>query len=184
MIDIIGAFLLLIVFSWLFVIIILAYLITFNTPFFFSQERIGKHERTFKLIKFRSLLNAPDTLQERRFRLGDFLRATSLDELPQLYNVLIGKMSLIGPRPLPVAYLPLFSESQRKRHSVRPGITGLAQVSGRNSLSWKTKFEFDVYYVKNISFLLDLGIVVKTIALLLSFRKDNSLNEMPFKGNE
>jgi undecaprenyl phosphate N,N'-diacetylbacillosamine 1-phosphate transferase len=170
--------------SWLFLFIALGYLLTLNTPIIFIQERIGKNEKSFRMIKFRTLRNSTATLQDRRFRFGDFLRFTSLDEVPQLWHVLKGEMSLIGPRPLPVAYLPLFSETQRLRHVVRPGITGLAQVNGRHAISWKAKFEFDIHYVKNVSLLLDLGIAVKTLLLILSLRKDNSLNESPFRGDK
>jgi len=122
-------------------------------------------------------------LLERKFPLGNFLRSTSLDELPQLIHVLRGEMSLIGPRPLPLEYLPLFSKEQSLRHSVKPGITGLAQVSGRNSLSWEEKFKLDILYVRTVSFMLDMKITLKTIILLLSFKKDHSLSEQKFSGN-
>jgi len=133
------------------------------------------------MIKFRTLKVSDE--QDRRFVLGNVLRFLSLDELPQLLNVLMGDMSLIGPRPLPIEYLPLFSAEQKKRHDVRPGITGWAQVNGRNSVSWEQKFKFDVMYVQKVSFLFDAKIVVKTIILLLSFRKDTSLLEKKFTGS-
>jgi lipopolysaccharide/colanic/teichoic acid biosynthesis glycosyltransferase len=114
--------------------------------------------------------------------LGDFLRFTSLDELPQLYNVIRGDMSLVGPRALPVDYLHLLSAEHNIRHSVRPGITGLAQVNGRHTLPWDAKFAFDMFYVNNISFALDVKILVRTFLILFSFRKDVSLLEKPFTG--
>ena len=108
---------------------------------------------------------------------------TSLDELPQLINVLKGDMSLIGPRPLPLEYIPHFSAEQWKRHLVRPGISGLAQVNGRNAISWQSKFQYDLYYLNNLSLRLDIAILFKTFLLLLSFKKDTSLNEQKFMGN-
>ncbi len=182
--DFTLALLSLIILSWLFILIILVFTLSLSFPFFFVHDRTGKQGRIFQLYKFRTLKPHGNTLHERRFWLGDFLRATSLDELPQLINVLRGEMSLIGPRPLPVEYLSLMSAEQKQRHQVKPGITGWAQVNGRNAISWKEKFELDNYYVKHISFVLDATIVFKTIQLLLSFKKDVSLNEKPFTGNE
>jgi len=182
-VDIVFSLLLMILLSWLGVVIFFVYVLTFNFPILFKQLRIGKDNKPFVMYKFRTLredLNIP--LNERRFWLGDVLRFFSLDELPQLWHVLTGEMSLIGPRALPMEYLPLMNENQRSRHEVRPGVTGLTQVSGRHDLSWKKKFELDVYYVKHLSLLLDLKIVVKTIALLISFTKDNSLAEKKFEG--
>lgn len=133
--------------------------------------------------KFRTLsVDENKDLQQRRFILGDVLRKTSLDELPQLWNVLNGEMSLVGPRPLPVEYDQLFSEEQRKRLEVKPGITGWAQVHGRHSISWKEKLDLDNWYVKNISFIIDMQILYKTVVLLLSFKKDRSLEEEKFTG--
>ncbi|HOX83592.1 MAG TPA: sugar transferase [Chryseolinea sp.] len=179
--DIVFSVLLLVATSWIFMLLMLLYLITFNLPVFFVQDRIGKNSITFRMIKFRTLKVSDE--QDRRFVLGNVLRFLSLDELPQLLNVLMGDMSLIGPRPLPIEYLPLFSAEQKKRHDVRPGITGWAQVNGRNSVSWEQKFKFDVMYVQKVSFLFDAKIVVKTIILLLSFRKDTSLLEKKFTGS-
>ena len=159
-------------------------MLSYQLPVFFIQERIGKGEKIFRLIKFRSLRNTGINLKEREFWLGNILRRTSLDELPQLFNVLKGEMSLIGPRALPVEYLPLFSAEQRKRFSVLPGITGWAQVNGRHSISWKKKFELDNYYVDHISFLLDMKILFKTLVLLLSFQPDRSLQEEKFTGHD
>ena len=152
--------------------------------FFYRQKRIGRGEATFDLIKFRTLTNKDiEPLSARTFWLGNLLRSTSLDELPQIWNIVKGEMSWIGPRPLPMEYGSLFSEEQKKRFQVRPGISGWAQVNGRHSVSWQKKFELDNYYVDRISFKLDLLILFKTIVLLLSFRKDNSLQEEKFKGN-
>ena len=131
---------------------------------FFIQTRPGKNEKLFNIRKFKTMNDKKDTQgnllrdDDRITTVGNFLRKTSLDEFPQLWNVLKGDMSLIGPRPLLVRYLPLYNEHQRKRHTVRPGITGWAQVNGRNAISWDTKFAYDVWYVENISFLLDIKI--------------------------
>lgn len=131
-------------------------------PVFFTQERAGKDGRVFRFLKFRTMRDgdAPDA--ERLTRLGRVLRATSLDELPQLVHVLSGKMSLVGPRPLPARYLPRYSPEQARRHEVRPGITGWAQVNGRNTLTWDEKFRHDVWYVDHRSFALDLKILFLT----------------------
>ena len=137
-------------------------------PFFF-QTRPGKKAKLFKIIKFKTMNDKKDAdgnlLPDinRLTPIGSFVRKTSLDEIPQLLNVLKGDMSLIGPRPLLVQYLPLYNDFQKRRHEVRPGITGWAQVNGRNAISWKQKFEYDVWYVNNISFLLDISIVFRTI---------------------
>ncbi len=180
--DVVLAVLILILFSWLFLIILLFYLRSFQFPFFFWQQRIGKDVEVFEVVKFRTLTEAAGTPEQRRFLLGDILRYLSLDELPQIWNVLKGEMSFIGPRPLPTEYLRLFTSQQVKRHSVRPGITGWAQVNGRHSISWAQKFELDLYYIKHISLSLDIRILFKTIMLLLSFRKDTSLTEEKFRG--
>jgi lipopolysaccharide/colanic/teichoic acid biosynthesis glycosyltransferase len=160
-------------------------------PFFF-QTRPGKHEKLFKIIKFKTMNDTRDKEgnllpdAKRLTPLGKFVRSTSLDELPQLLNVLKGEMSLIGPRPLLVKYLPLYSDEQRKRHSVRPGITGWAQVNGRNAISWKQKFELDVVYVTELSFIFDVKIVLATIKKVL-FREGiastTSVTMEEFKGN-
>lgn len=141
---------------------------------FFIQERPGRYERIFKLIKFRTMSNAkdkdgnllPDDVRLNKY--GRFLRASSLDELPELINILIGDMSIIGPRPLLVKYLPLYNEEQRHRHDVRPGLTGYAQVNGRNAISWEEKFKFDVEYVNKITFIGDLKILFGTIKAVLT----------------
>ena len=136
---------------------------------FFTQERPGKNEKIFKLIKFRTMSNAKDkdgNLLPDDVRLngyGKFLRSTSLDELPELWNILVGDMSIVGPRPLLVRYLPRYNAQQRRRHEVRPGLTGYAQVNGRNALTWEDKFRMDVEYVDNITFLGDVKIILGTV---------------------
>jgi undecaprenyl phosphate N,N'-diacetylbacillosamine 1-phosphate transferase len=169
--------------GWLVLLIVLMYILLMEFPLFFVQTRVGHGCKTFKMWKFRTLAADESLpLAERNFMLGKWLRFTNLDELPQLWNIVRGEMSFIGPRPLPEEYLPLYSEAQNKRHEVKPGITGWAQVNGRNSIPWKKKFELDVYYVNHLSFKLDLLIMVKTLLLVLSFRKDVSLREEKFKG--
>ncbi len=140
---------------------------------FFIQERPGFHEKIFKLVKFRTMTNAKDSNgyllsdEERLNKYGSFLRSTSLDELPELFNILIGQMAFIGPRPLLVKYLPRYSKEQHRRHDVRPGLSGYAQVNGRNAVSWEDKFAMDVWYVDNLSFKLDLKIFFMTISSVL-----------------
>ena len=141
---------------------------------FFTQERPGWHEKIFKLIKFRTMSNEKDKdgkLLPDEVRLnsyGKFLRSTSLDELPELFNICKGDMSIIGPRPLLVKYLPYYTDRERLRHSVRPGLTGYAQVHGRNEISWEKKFELDVWYVKHLTFLTDFKVIIDTIKVVLS----------------
>lgn len=144
---------------------------------FFTQDRPGKNGKIFKLVKFKSMTDERDSNgnllpdEERITRIGKFIRSTSLDELPQLYNILRGDLSIIGPRPLLIQYLPLYSPEQARRHDVRPGVTGWAQVNGRNAISWKRKFELDVWYVDNLSFSLDMKILFLT-ALKVIKRSD------------
>ena len=157
------------------VILVVAVLVRchLGAPVIFCQERPGKDEEIFKLYKFRSMTDAcdaygqllPDELRLTRF--GRFLRSTSLDELPELWNIFKGDMSIVGPRPLLVEYLPYYTEEERHRHDVSPGLTGLAQVNGRNNLSWEEKFAYDLEYVENISFAMDIRIVVLTIFKVL-----------------
>ena len=183
LVDICFSMVALVLFGWLFLLILLLYLVSFQLPVLFIQQRIGKNQRPFYLLKFRSLVGLNNSTEKESFLLGKILRYLSLDELPQLWNVLKGEMSIVGPRPLPIEYLPLFSKQQLVRHDVLPGITGWAQVNGRHSISWKQKFELDIYYVNHVSFRLDMLILFKTVVLLLSFRKDKSLVEEKFKGN-
>lgn len=154
---------------WLYLILFILVRVKLGSPVFFKQQRPGKNEKIFTLYKFRTMTDArdengnllPDEVRLTAF--GKMLRSTSLDELPELFNILKGDMSLIGPRPLLVKYLPLYNEEQRHRHDVRPGLTGLAQVNGRNAISWEKKFEYDVEYVRNPSFLLDCRILLQTV---------------------
>ena len=144
-----------------------------GAPVIFCQERPGKDEEIFKLYKFRSMTDACDAYGEllpdelRLTRFGRFLRSTSLDELPELWNIFKGDMSIVGPRPLLVKYLPLYNEEQRHRHDVTPGLTGWAQVHGRNLCSWEEKFDYDIWYVDHVSFILDLQIIFLTVKSVL-----------------
>lgn len=157
------------------VILVIAALVRLRlgTPVFFRQERPGKNGRPFRIIKFRTMTDARDSAYqllpdaERLTRFGRFLRATSLDELPELWNVVRGEMSLVGPRPLRMEYLPRYSPEQARRHDVLPGITGWAQIHGRNAITWEEKFRHDVWYVDNVSFCLDLHILAKTVGKIL-----------------
>ena len=159
---------------------------------FFLQERPGKDEKIFKVIKFKTMNDRRDENgnllpdSERLTTIGRWIRSLSLDEIPQLINVLKGDMSLIGPRPLLVQYLPLYDEVQRRRHEVRPGITGWAQVNGRNAISWQEKFEHDVWYVDHLSLSLDIKILLKTIEKVFKREGINSGTHVtmePFNGN-
>ncbi len=144
-------------------LVALAVRIADGSPVVFRQERAGLGGRPFSMMKFRTLRGGEGSAAARRTRLGRFLRSTSLDELPQLLHVLSGKMALVGPRPLPTAYLPRYSPEQARRHEARPGITGWAQVNGRNAISWDEKFRLDVWYVDNRSLLLDAKILFLTV---------------------
>jgi lipopolysaccharide/colanic/teichoic acid biosynthesis glycosyltransferase len=167
--DIAVAFNALFAFLPILIVVALSIRIKLGTPILFIQNRPGLHGKVFKIIKFRTMLDAknrggnssPD--YKRMTRFGAFLRSTSLDELPGLWNVLKGDISLVGPRPLLVEYLLLYNPEQARRHDVRPGITGWAQVNGRNAISWEEKFELDVWYVDNQSFILDLKILLLTV---------------------
>lgn len=156
-----------------FAAIAIAVRINMGSPVIFSQPRPGKNEKIFRVMKFRTMTSEKDERgnllpdNRRLTKLGAFLRKTSLDEIPQLLNVIKGDMSFIGPRPLVVEYLPYYTEEEKLRHSVRPGITGLAQINGRNNTTWGKKFSYDINYVKNISFLLDAKIAFLTIVKVL-----------------
>ncbi len=151
----------------LFLVVALAVRLALGAPVFFTQERAGLHGRAFRLIKFRSMRPGPGSDAERLTRFGRFLRASSLDELPELLLVLRGTLALVGPRPLPTAYLPRYSPEQARRHEVVPGITGWAQVNGRNALSWEKRFALDVWYVDHRSLALDFRILLLTIRAVL-----------------
>lgn len=160
---------------------------------FFFQERPGKNGKIFKICKFKSMTDERDDKgnllpnEQRITKVGKFIRSTSIDELPQLWNVLKGDMSLIGPRPLPVRYLELYNERQAHRHDVRPGISGWAQVNGRNNITWGQKFEYDVYYVENVSFIFDCKIILKTIQKVFAGADinagDNKIGGIGFNGH-
>ena len=169
LIDFIASLAAFVVLSPVFIIVtILLFLANQGKPFF-VQPRPGKHGKVLRILKFKTMNDRKDGQgnllpdAERLTLIGKVVRKTSLDEIPQLLNVLIGDMSLIGPRPLLVEYLPLYNETQRRRHEVKPGITGWAQVNGRNAISWEQKFDYDVYYVDHISFLLDVKIILLTV---------------------
>jgi lipopolysaccharide/colanic/teichoic acid biosynthesis glycosyltransferase len=169
LLDVLVAFAGLLLLSPFFILITLALSITNAGKPFFFQARPGKEECIFKVIKFKTMNDATDKRgnllpdEKRLTTIGKFIRKTSLDEIPQLINVLKGDMSLIGPRPLLIKYLPLYNAVQKRRHEVKPGITGWAQINGRNSLSWEEKFKYDVWYIEHLSFLLDIKILVMTI---------------------
>lgn len=185
--DFIIALVVLLLVSPLFLIVALLLFIQNNGSIFFFQERPGHREKPFQIIKFKTMTDEKDENGnllpdiERITATGQFVRKYSLDELPQLINVLKGDMSLIGPRPLLYKYIPLYSEEQRRRHEVRPGITGWAQVNGRNSISWTKKFKLDVYYVENVSFRLDFKIFWLTILKVIKREGVNQSEARPMQ---
>ena len=172
--DVLICLLALILLFWLYGIIAVLVKVKLGSPVVFSQKRPGKDEKVFNLYKFRSMTNERDEKgnllpdEARMTRFGHFLRATSLDELPELFNIIRGDMSLIGPRPLLVRYLPFYTEREHHRHDVRPGLTGLAQVKGRNFITWEEIFEYDLKYVNNCTFKMDIRIFLETILKVLS----------------
>lgn len=180
LIDIICSLIGLILFSPILLVVALLIRINLGSPVFFTQTRLGKDGKEFKMIKFRTMKDSLDKFgqllpdEQRLTKFGKVLRSTSLDELPELINVLKGDMTLVGPRPLLVEYKELYSERQFRRHEVSPGITGWAQINGRNAISWNERFELDVWYVDNISFLLDMKILVMTILKVI---KRDGINE-------
>ncbi|WP_394861928.1 sugar transferase [Paraclostridium bifermentans] len=192
-IDILGSSLGGLLISPILIIIAILIRIKLGSPIFFTQDRVGKDGKVFKIIKFRTMLEAYDKFgetlsdKERVTSFGNFLRSTSLDELPELINVLKGDMSLVGPRPLLVEYIGLYSKEQFRRHEVRPGMTGWAQVNGRNNLNWDDKFKMDVEYVDNVNLLLDIKILFLTIFKVLKrdgVSKDGHVTMDKFKGNQ
>ena len=177
LLDILISLTFIVLFSWLYLILVILVRIKLGSPVLFCQERPGYNEKIFKLYKFRTMTDKRDENghllpdSERLTKFGSMLRSTSLDELPEMFNILKGDMSLIGPRPLLVEYLPYYTEEERLRHSVRPGLTGLAQVSGRNYLAWNKRLARDVEYVNHISFIMDVKIIIKTIMVV--FKKED-----------
>lgn len=191
--DIIVALSALIVLSPVMIIVAVLIRLKLGSPVLFTQARPGLNSVVFNMMKFRSMLDAkdqkgnvlPDDMRMTKF--GAFIRSASLDELPGLLNVLRGDMSLVGPRPLLVQYLPLYSQEQARRHNVRPGITGWAQVNGRNAISWEDKFKFDVWYVDNQSFWLDIKILLLTVKKVFvreGISADGHVTIEPFRGSE
>lgn len=192
LLDFILSLIAIIILSPILLIVAILVRIKLGSPVIFKQERPGLHEKIFTLYKFRTMTDAkdkegnllPDDVRLTKF--GKLLRSTSLDELPELFNILKGDMAIVGPRPLLVRYLPLYNEHQKHRHDVRPGFTGLAQVNGRNSISWEEKFDLDVYYTKHLSFFMDIKIIIKTVKVVL-FREgissETSVTMEEFRGS-
>lgn len=190
--DFLAALLGLLLLSPIFVLVMIGlYVANQGKPFFF-QARPGKNERIFKIIKFKTMNDKKDAQgnllpdAQRLTKIGSFVRKTSLDEIPQLINVLKGDMSLIGPRPLLPQYLPLYNETQKRRHQVRPGITGWAQVNGRNAITWKRKFELDVEYVDSLSFMMDVKVFFTTFKKVFKsegISQEGQATAEPFNGN-
>lgn len=191
--DFLLSLIALIVLSPILIIIAILVRVKLGSPVIFKQQRPGKNEKIFTLYKFRSMTDKRDENgnllpdSERLTKFGKALRSTSLDELPELFNILKGDMAIVGPRPLLVEYLPLYNEEQKQRHNVRPGLTGLAQVNGRNTISWEEKFNEDINYVKNITFKGDIKIILKTIIKVFKregiTQKDKATIER-FNGNK
>ncbi len=187
LLDIIISFTALVILSPVLLVTAVMVRVKLGSPVIFHQDRPGCHEKVFRLCKFRSMTDErgadgellPDEVRLTKF--GKTLRATSLDELPELWNILKGDMSLIGPRPLLVKYLPLYNELQRHRHDVRPGLTGWAQVNGRNAITWEQRFEYDVDYVEHISFWMDLKILFRTVAVVFGHRGISSATDATMK---
>jgi len=193
MFDLFASIVLLFLFFPFFVLISFSVLFLLGHPIFFVQQRPGFNGKPFKLIKFRTMLHKKDKLgrlledKDRLTNFGLFLRSTSMDELPELFNVLKGDMSFVGPRPLLMEYMELYDDKQRKRHDIRPGITGWAQINGRNNISWQRKFDLDIWYIENKSFLLDLKILFLTFKKVI-FREgvsqEGTVTAKKFEGNE
>ena len=190
--DLMLSLIAVIICSPIFLVLFLLVRIKLGSPVLFTQERPGKDEKIFKLYKFRTMTSQTDAHGEllpddiRLTSFGKKLRATSLDELPELFNILKGDMSIVGPRPLLVKYLPLYNEEQRHRHDVRPGLTGQAQVHGRNAISWEEKFKHDVAYTRNVTFLNDCRIILATILKVIKrdgINSETSATMEEFRGN-
>lgn len=191
--DFILSLFAIIILSPILLIVALLVRIKLGSPVIFKQERPGLHEKIFTLYKFRTMTDGKDKDgnllpdDQRLTKFGKLLRSTSLDELPELFNILKGDMSIVGPRPLLVKYLPLYNEHQKHRHDARPGFTGWAQCNGRNALSWEEKFDLDIYYVKHLTFILDLSVIFKTIKIVFlreGISSDTSVTMEEFRGTE
>lgn len=189
LLDILLSLIGIILLCWLYLILFILVRVKLGSPVFFKQQRPGKNEKIFTLYKFRTMTDArdengnllPDAVRLTGF--GKFLRATSLDELPELFNILKGDMSLIGPRPLLVSYLPYYSEREKLRHTVRPGLTGLAQVSGRNFIDWDHRLQKDVEYVQHLSFAMDLKVLWRTVKTVLGHTDEVAEDTNAAEGN-
>ena len=187
--DILISLVILVLFCWLYLILAVLVRIKLGSPVLFKQPRPGKDEKIFNMYKFRTMTDARDKEgkllpdSERLTGFGKLLRKTSLDELPELFCILKGDMSFIGPRPLLVEYLPYYTKREKLRHTVRPGLTGLAQASGRNTVDWDTRFELDATYVENLSFLMDLKVIVMTIKTVLGHSEQVAEDTSKVEGN-
>ena len=186
-IDIFLSVIFILLFWWLYIIIVILVRRKLGGPVIFRQKRPGLNEKIFTMYKFRTMTDEKDkegnllSDKDRLTKFGKFLRSTSLDEIPELWNVIKGEMSLVGPRPLLVSYLAKYNEYEKRRHEVRPGITGFAQVNGRNNTTWEDRFKNDIYYVENISFLLDIKIIIKTFLKVIKKSAINQNEDIPMK---
>ena len=186
-IDIFLSLIFILLFWWLYIVIIILVKKKLGSPVLFEQERPGLNEKIFTMYKFRTMTDEKDKNgnllpdKDRLTKFGRFLRSTSLDEIPELWNVLKGEMSLVGPRPLLVEYLLKYTKEEKRRHEVRPGITGFAQVNGRNNTTWEDRFKNDIYYVENISFSLDLKIIIKTFLKVIRKSDINQSEDVTMK---
>ncbi len=174
LLDIIISLVVLVLFCWLYLIVAILVRVKLGSPVLFKQPRPGKDGKIFNMYKFRTMTDERDEKGEllpdevRLTKFGSFLRKTSLDEIPELFCILKGDMSIVGPRPLLVKYLPYYTERENLRHSVRPGLTGYAQAHGRNAISWEQKFEYDIYYVEHLTFITDVKVIIDTVKTVLS----------------
>ena len=186
-IDIFLSLIFILLFWWLYIVIAILVRKKLGSPVIFKQKRPGINEKIFTMYKFRTMIDKKDgdgnllPDKDRLTKFGRFLRSTSLDEIPELWNVLKGEMSLVGPRPLLVEYLSKYTEKEKKRHEVRPGITGFAQVNGRNNTTWEDRFKNDIYYVENISFSLDLKIIIKPFLKVIRNSDINQSEDVTMK---
>lgn len=189
LLDIIISAIILIIFSWLYIILAILVRVKLGSPVLFKQPRPGKDEKIFNMYKFRTMTDARDENgkllpdKDRLTKFGKLLRKTSLDELPELFCILKGDMSFIGPRPLLVEYLPYYTEREKLRHTVRPGLTGLAQASGRNTVDWDTRFELDATYVENLSFIMDLKVIAMTFKTVFGHSEQVAEDTNATEGN-